>query len=326
MNKKSFAVLTALVMILGLLFGCTAGTKEEAVTCRLGGLKGATTIGMLHLLDAADEGKTKNTYSYTLAASADELTPLLVKGEIDIIAAPVNLASVLYNNTDGAVQFAAVNTLGVLYVVENNGETVKSVADLSGKTIYATGKGSTPEYALRYLLSENGVDPDNDVDIQWKSEPTEVVALMQQEESSIAMLPQPFVTVAQSQLEDLRIALDLTEQWNALDNGTMFITAGLIVRREFAEKYPDQFAKFLEEYSESTSYCNENVQDIAGLCEEYGIVKAAVAEKAIPYCNITYIDGEEMKNAVSGYLSILFDQNPKSVGGKLPNDDFYFVK
>lgn len=325
MYKKIISVMFALLLILALASGCS-NSKEEKAVIHLGGLKGPTTIGMLHLLESENTDKNSNTYSYKIASSADELTPMLVKGELDIIAAPVNLASVLYNNTEGAVQFAAINTLGVIYIVEKGSESINAVSDLVGKTIYATGKGSTPEYALRYLISENGFDPDNDVDIQWKSEPTEVVALMQQQDNAIAMLPQPFVTVAQSQVDDLRIALDLTEQWNNLDNGSMFITAGLIVRKEFTEKYPKQFAQFLEDYAASTSYCNENVSETADLCEKYDIIKAPVAKKAIPYCNITYIDGEEMKNAVSNYLSILFQQNPKSVGGQLPADDFYYIK
>lgn len=300
------------------------GPDTQELTIRLGGLKGPTTIGMLKLLSDADAGTTANHYDYTLAASADELTPLLLKGELDVIAAPVNLGAVLYNNSDGAVQFAAINTLGVVYIVEKGGETVNSVADLKDKTIYATGKGSTPEYALRYLLTQNGLDPDTDVTIEWKSEPTEVVALMNESENSVAMLPQPFVTVAQSQVEGLRIALDLTQEWNALDNGSLFITAGLIVRREFAENYPDQFAAFLEEYKASTQYANTNVEETAALCESYDIVKAGVAKTAIPFCNITYIDGDEMAEAVGAYLSILYEQNPKAVGGTLPGEDFYY--
>lgn len=300
----------------------TPDTQE--ITIRLGGLKGPTTIGMLKLLSDADAGTTANHYEYTLAAAADELTPLLVKGELDVIAAPVNLGAVLYNNNNGAVQFAAVNTLGVVYIVEKGGETIQSVADLKDKTIYATGKGSTPEYALRYLLAQNGLDPDADVVIEWKSEPTEVVALMNQNESAVAMLPQPFVTVAQSQVEGLHIALDLTQEWNALDNGSLFITAGLIVRREFAESYPEQFAAFLEEYKASTEYANTNVEETAALCESYDIVKAGVAKTAIPFCNITYIDGDEMAEAVGAYLSILYEQNPKAVGGTLPGEDFYY--
>lgn len=300
--------------------------SEEPTTIRLGGLKGPTSIGMVKLLDDADNGLTENTYEYTMAAAADELTPKLLQGEIDIIAVPANVGSVLYNKSEGNVNMLAINTLGVVYVVEKGGNTVTSIEDLKGKTIYATGKGTTPELVLTYLLSQHGLDINTDVTMEFKSEPTEVVAAMQNEETAVAMLPQPFVTVAQTQLEDLTVALDLTEEWAKLDNGSMCITAGLIVRKEFAEKYPQQLAAFLEEYSASTQWVNENVEDAAVLVEKYDIVKAAIAQKAIPYCNIVCITGEEMKTATAGYLEILMEQNPQTVGGTLPGDDFYYVK
>ena len=300
-------------------------TEEEPVTIRIGGLKGPTSIGMVKLMEDDENGETENDYEFTLAGAAGEISPLLASGELDIIAAPVNLASVLYNNTDGQVRFAAVNTLGVLYVVQKGGDPIESIADLEGKTIYATGQGQTPEYSLRYLLTENGLDPDTDVTIEFKSEPTEVVALMNQQETAIAMLPQPFVTVAQNSVEGLEIALDLTEEWDKLDNGTAFVTAGLIVRADFIEQYPQQFEKFMEEYAASTEYANENVADAAALCEKFDIIAAAVAETAIPYCNITCITGEEMKTMASAYLEILFEQDAESVGGALPDDDLYYV-
>ena len=297
---------------------------EENVTVRIAGLKGPTSMGLVKLLSDAEAGTSKNTYEFSMAGSADEVTPKLIQGELDIAAVPANLASVLYNNTDGAVQLLAVNTLGVIYIVEK-GETVNSVADLKGKTIYATGKGSTPEYALRYILSENGVDPDTDVTIEWKSEPTEVVAVLSAAEGGVAMLPQPFVTVAQGSVEGLRVAVDLTEAWDALDNGSQLITGVLAVRKEFAHAYPQTVASFLEEYEASTAYANTNTADAAQLIEKYGIVKAAIAEKALPYCNITYLAGEEMKAPMDGYLKVLYDQNPAAVGGTLPGEDFYCI-
>ena len=203
---------------------------------------------------------------------------------------------------------------------------MQSLADLKGKTIYATGKGSTPEYALRYLLSENGIDPDKDVTLSWKAEPTETVALLAETKGAVAMLPQPFVTVAQTKIEGLRIAVDLTQEWDDLDNGSALITGVLVVRSEFAEEHPEQLAAFLDEYQASTEYVNANIPEAAQLVEKYGIVKAPIAEKAIPYCNITYLEGEEMKAAMEGYLGVLFDQNPKAVGGALPDDDFYYAR
>ena len=348
--KKTIALLFALAMMLGLFIGCSATDttsasqtsslvqasdadvsapqssvqQEDPTTIRLGGLKGPTSIGMVKLLDDAQQGLTQNTYEFTMAGSADELTPKLLQGELDILAVPANLGSILYNNSQGQVQMLAINTLGVIYIVEKGGQTISSMEDLKGKTIYATGKGSTPEYALSYLLSQHGMNMETDVTVDFKSEPTEVVAAMSTQDTAVAMLPQPFVTVAQTQLEDLSVVLDLTAEWDKLEGDSMFITAGLIVRKDFAEKYPQQLAAFLEEYQASTQYVNENVADAAVLVEKFDIVKAAVAEKAIPYCNIVCITGQEMKTAASGYLQTLVEQNPQAVGGQLPGDDFYY--
>ena len=332
LSKKTLILILVLIVVVlaaaWFIFhpekAATPASEKEQVTLRLGGLKGATSIGMVKLLDDAEKGQTQVNYEYTMAAAADELSPLMIQGKMDVLAVPANLGSILYNKTEGKVQFVAVNTLGVVYIVEKGGETIQSVADLKGKTIYATGKGTTPEYALRYLLSMHGLDMDTDVTMEWKSEPTETVMAMKAQENAVAMIPQPFVTVAQGQIPDLHVALDLTREWDALDNGSMFITAGLIVRKEFAEQHPDVLAAFLAEYKASTEYVNANPAEAAVLVEKYGIVKAPVAEKAIPYCNITYIDGARMKTGLTGYLNVLFDMNPASVGGKLPGDDFYY--
>lgn len=292
---------------------------------RIGGLKGPTSMGMVKLMQDAEDGASKNSYEFTIAGSADEVTPKLIQGDLDMAAVPANLASVLYNNTKGEVQLLAINTLGVIYICEK-GEAIESLEDLKGKTIYATGKGSTPEYALRYILSENGIDPDTDVTLEWKSEPTEVVAVMSEaDENTVAMLPQPYVTVAQSSVEGLRIAIDLNKEWDALENGSQFLTGVLVVRKDFAEQNPDAVKTFLEEYQASTEYVNANTDDAAALIEKFDIVKAAIAKKALPYCNITFSDGEAMKDSMNGYLQVLFDQNPKSVGGAMPGDDFYYA-
>ena len=322
--KKIISLILVLVAVLGLFAGC--GKKAyEGETIRLGGLKGPTSMGMVKLLEDAENNKTQNTYEFTMAGSADELTPKLLKGELDILAVPANLGAILYNNSNGAVQMIAVNTLGVIYIVEKGGNKVNTLSDLKGKTIYATGKGSTPEFVLNYLLSEAGLTLGKDVTVDWKSEPTEVVATMATEDASVAMLPQPFVTVAQNQLENLRVAIDLNAEWEKLDNGSLFITAGLIIRRAFAEEHPEAVRVFLEEYAASTKYVNENVEDAAALVEKFDIVKAAIAVKAIPYCNIVCMTGKDMKAKVEGYYSVLFGQNEASVGGKLPADDYYWV-
>ena len=301
-------------------------TLFEGMQIRLGGMKGPTTMGMVKLLEDAEAGTTVNDYDFTIAAAADELTPLLIQGKMDIAAVPVNLASVLYNKTEGAIQMLAVNTLGVLYVVEKGGETVNSIEDLKGKTIFATGKGTTPEYSLTYLLAQHGLTIGEDVTVEWKSEATEVVSSMATMDNAVAMLPQPFVTVAATQLEGLRVALDLTAEWNALDNGSSLVTGCLVVRREFAEANPEAVAAFLNEYAASTEYANTNPAETSVMVEKYGIVKAPIAEKALPKCNIVCLTGTDMTAAAEGYLKVLFDQNPQAVGGALPGSDFWYIQ
>ena len=308
----------------------TADIPGEETPVRVMALKGPTAMGMVQLMDSSEAGAVSgNAYTFTIAASADEVTPKLVQGEADIAAVPANLASVLYNNTEGQVQVLAINTLGVLYIVEN-GESIQSVSDLAGKTIYASGKGSTPEYALNYILSGNGIDPEADVTIEWKSEHSECVAALAADEDGIAMLPQPFVTTAQTQNENLRVALDLTEEWDALqadaESPSALLTGVVVVRTAFAAEHPEAVNAFLDSYQESVEYVNANIPEAASLIEKYDIVPAAVAEKALPYCNITFIEGSEMQEKLSGYLNVLFGQNPVSVGGALPAEDFYYSR
>ena len=324
------ALLLAALMTLTALTACGQSQQpqspaEDPVTIRLGGLKGPTSIGMVKLLNDSETGAAQNEYAFQLAGAADELTPLLLKGELDVVAVPANLAAVLYNKSEGAVQFLAVNTLGVLYIVEKGGDAVTDWESLRGQTIYATGKGTTPEYTLTYLLAQHGLTLGTDVTVEWKTEPSEVVAQMASDSHAIAMLPQPYVTVAQTKLDGLRVALDLTASWDELHNGSQCITAGLVVRREFAEAHPQALATFLSEYAASSEYANDHVSETAQLVEQYDIVKAAVAEKAIPYCNIVCLSGSDMIPALKGYLQVLFDQNPASVGGAMPGDDFYYV-
>ena len=313
------------------------GTEADTAHFRIAALKGPTAMGLVKLMKDNDEtigallssakpyeGEVGNLYTFTLAGSADEVTPALIKGDLDMACVPANLAAVLYGKTNGAVEVLAVNTLGVLYIVENGG-TVQSMADLKGQTIVAAGKGSTPEYALRYLLTENGIDPDKDVTIDWKSEHSECVAALASGQAAIALLPQPFVTVAQNKIEGLRMALDLTAEWDKLDNGSGLITGVIVARRDVVEANPGAVDSFLQNYAASVEWVNANNADAAQLIAEYGIIEAApVAEKALPYCNIVCITGSEMKDKLSGYLQVLADAEPSSVGGTLPGDDFYY--
>ena len=291
---------------------------------KIAALKGPTAMGMVKLMSDDPQSADGPLYDFTLAGAADEVTPSLIKGDLDMACVPANLGSVLYNKTEGQIVTLAVNTLGVIYIVEN-GNAVQSMADLAGKTIVAAGKGSTPEYALRYLLTENGLDPDKDVVIDWKSEHAECVAALASGAATIALLPQPFVTVAQTKIEGLRMALDLTAEWDALDNGSGMITGVVVARKPFVEEHPAAVAAFLEDYAASVDWVNSNTADAAQLISQFGIIEAApVAEKALPYCNIVCITGDELAEKLSGYLQVLFDAEPTAVGGKLPGDDFYY--
>ena len=309
--KKLLAVILALMLTLG---AC-------AETINVAALNGPTGMGLVKLMKAEEGG---DAYTFTLAASADLVTPKLIKGELDIACVPANLASVLYNNTSGALEVLAINTLGVLYIVES-GDTVNTIEDLKGRTIYASGKGSTPEYALDWLLTMHGIDPDKDVNIVFKSEHAECLTMLLSEEDAVALLPQPFVTVAQTKSDKIRIAIDLNSEWDALETGSGLITGVVVARKAFVQDNSEAVNAFLEAYARSVEYVNTEITAAAALIGEYGIVAEAVAQCAIPYCNIVCITGEEMRTKLGGYLEVLYNQNPASVGGKLPEEDFYFV-
>ena len=367
--KKLLSLLCVLSLSAALLAGCStagdAGTSEtpgssstpsevtepgssqetvDSLDVNVMALKGPTAMGMVKMMadsepveEFTDQLKEEyenvvssgNIYHFTITSATDEVSAALAQGTTDIAAVPANLASVLYNNTEGGVQVLAINTLGVLYIVES-GDTVHSVEDLRGKTVYASGKGNTPEAALNYVLTQNGIDLSTDVTIEWKSEQAECLSALMAEENAIAMLPQPFVTTAQAQSENLRVALDLTEEWDALqadsETPSTLVTGVVVARTAFAEEHPEVVSAFLDRYQESVDYVNSNVEEAAQLVGQYEIVTAEVAQKALPECNIVFIEGAEMKEKLSGYLSVLFEQNPQSVGGALPDDAFYFSR
>lgn len=307
--------LLSLALLLILLVSCAAAEGAHVAA-----LKGPTAMGMVELMEAHSDD-----YSFEICASADEITPRLVQGEIDIAALPANLAAVLYNRTDGALKVLGVNTLGVLYIAER-GESIASVADLKGKTIYTAGKGSTPEYALNYILSANGLIPGQDVNLEFKAEHSECLAALMNDQSAVAMLPQPFITTAMQKAEDMRVALDLTEEWNQLqsDGGSAMITGVVVARSEFIEQNPDAVNAFLVDYAQSVDFVLSNNEQAALLVGKYDIVPAEVAEKALPHCNICLITGSEMAEKLSGYLRVLYEAAPESVGGTLPDDAFYY--
>lgn len=333
--------LLLLFTLLSMLFmaGCADEKPEDAVRqeltmekeiapkteIRAAALKGPTAIGMVKLMEEAANDNAANDYQFLVAGEADEISVGLVKGEIDIAAVPCNLASVLFHKTEGQIRLAAINTLGVLYIVET-GDTIRSVEDLKGKTLYSTGYGTTPQYALNYLLDAHGIDPEKDLTIEYKSEATEVAAILAESSDAIAMLPQPYVTTVMMNNDKVRIALDVSKEWDMVNrDGNSLVTGVLVVRKEFLGQKAEAVNDFLMEYEESTVYAVENTEEASELVEKYGIFKAEVAKKAIPYCNITFVSGTDMKEKAEGYLRTLFDQNPNSIGGSMPTEEFYYI-
>lgn len=313
------SVVCVLMLCLVLLTGCGQRTAEV----RIGALKGPTSMGLLYLMnDNIAKEDSHLSYYVEMAVSADELLPKMVKGELDIALVPANVASVLYAKTKGQISAIDINTLGVLYIV--SATKTETIQDLKGKTIYLTGKGTTPDYVLSYLLKENGIS-EKDCVLEYKSEATEVAALLAENPEAVGLLPQPFVTAACAQNEQLQIQLDLNAEWNQVQ-GSQMVTGVTVVRKEFLEEQEETVKSFLEDHAKSVDAINQNPQTGAEYAEAAGIVgKKQIAQKAIPFCNLTCITGEEMKTAVSGYLEVLYQQNPESVGGSLPGDDFYFI-
>jgi NitT/TauT family transport system substrate-binding protein len=363
MRKKCLTMLLAMSLSLGLLCGCGDGndtdtadqaqnvtevsqaeetetetaveepeTSEEsseeetgeAVTVRVAGLKGPTSMGLVKLWQDEEDGTALGDYEISMMTGADEIMPLMMKGELDIALLPANAAAILYQKSEGAVSVIDINTLGVLYIVSGD-QSISEIADLKGKTVYLTGKGTTPDYVLQYLLAQNGIDL-SEVTLEYKSEATEVAAVLKENPDAIGLLPQPFVTAACAQNEALSVVLDINEEWEKLNDGQGLVTGVTVVRKAFLEENPEAVDLFMEEHKASAAFANDNVEEAAELVAARGIVeKAAVAAKAIPACHITYIDGAEMKEALSGYLQVLFEQNPEFIGGAMPEDDFYTI-
>lgn len=313
----------SMLMVCGLLLtGC--GSSAPA-TIRVGAMKGPTAMGLLFLMDKAEAGECEDTYEFTMATAADELLPLMIKGELDIALVPANVAAVLYQKTNGGVSVIDINTLGVLYFVTGD-ESVTSVADLKGKTIYLTGKGTTPEASIRYVLEQNGL-AEGDYTLEFKSEATEVAVVLAENSNAIGFLPQPFVTAALMQNEALKVVLDMNEEWTKLQaDGSSMVTGVTVVRNEFLRENEEAVIRFLAEHEESAASINADVEKGATLAVEAGIVaKEPIAKKAIPECNITCVTGAEMKAALEKYLNVLARFNGELVGGSVPSEEFYYI-
>ena len=334
--KKLMAILTVALLLLSFAARgkqpaadttttTTTAAPAEKTKINVCGIKGPTGVGFANLWKAQEDGTAQNDYTFSLVSVPADAGNRVVTGEADIAAVPTNLAAALYKKTGGKVQILAVNTLGVLHIMEN-GDTVKTIADLKGKTVYSTGEGANPEYILRYLLKANGLDPDKDVTLKFVAENDELATLMVSGKARIAMVPEPVATTIRVKNNTVRMALDVTAEWNKQDAGALMMGC-VIVNREFAEKNPQAITAFLKEYETSLNTAKSDVDGTAALCEKYEIIpKAAVAKQAIPNCNLTFVAGEEMQKQITGYFKVLFDANPSSVGGTIPDDGFYYKK
>ena len=328
--KKMMCAVLALALVWTL--AACGGSKEPApadntpVDMNVYVLSGPTGIGAVNLRAKAEAGeKLANNYHVTMTGANDEVVAAVSKGEADIACVATNLASVLYNKTEGGVKVLAVNTLGVLSIL-TNGTELSAVSDLKGKTVYSPGQGANPEYVLRYVLQGNGLDPDTDLTIRFVGEGSELLTVWESEPDAVIMAPQPVATALLAQNENAAKAFDMTEEWDKIAGGESKLMMGcVIVRSAFLEEHPQAVEGFLTDYAASIEAAQTDLEGTAALCEQYGIIaKAPLAQKAIPQCGLTYVAGAEMKEQLTGYLTVMFHADPKSVGGQLPGDDFFY--
>ena len=342
--KKILSILMVLTMILTLFVSCandnnegtdsttaseTTGETELQLSedpVRVFTLKGPTGMGMAPLMDSAQQKTAQLNYQFTVANSADEFVGDIAQGNFEIACVPTNLAAVLNKKTNGAIQVAAVNTLGVLYILEN-GNTINSVEDLEGKTIYSAGQGAVPEYALKYILDSMGVN----CTIKFESEHDVVSSQIISGAADIVLLPEPKVTATlknEKAPENLRIALDLNDLWAEAcekngDDSTLYMGC-IIVNKKWADEHKDEYGVFLMEYYNSVNTVNSNPDAASQMIANHGIIpKAPLAKAAIPNANIVCITGDEMSKGLTGFYKILHKYNPASVGGEIPGEEFY---
>lgn len=350
--KKSLMMVAAFLLAACMFVGCTASPVAESTaefvadvspvesvaesaaedtdptpdvpkaSVRVGLIKGPSSLGMLELMKKNAQNLAENEYDFAVEGAPQDIQARLLTGELDIAAVPINLAAALYNKTEKQLKTVAVGTLGVLYLLSRD-ESVTDFASLAGKTVYATGQGSTPEYVLSYLIAQNGLA--DSVSVEFKGEHSELAALVAAGEVETAMLPQPFVTTVTSKDPAVRIAIDLNDAWREASGGTELAMTCIVARSEFLEQNPDAVNAFISEYAQSTVFVNANVDEAAVLAEKFDIIPAAVAKTAIPKCNIVFIAGNEMKTAANPVFEVLFEANPQSVGGALPDDAFYYI-
>ncbi len=326
--KRILSILL-LITIAFTLTACGSKSKEtgtyKSVDMTVACLKGPTGLGMAKLMKDNEGKKTANNYKFTVATSPDEISGKIVTGEINIASVPTNLAAKLYNKTNGKVKMLAVNTLGVLSIIEN-GNSIKTAADLKGKTIYATGEGSNPEYILKEILKDNKFQVGKDVNITFVASNDELTAAIVSGKAQVAMVSEPVASVVLSKKGSLRRALSLNDEWEKKEKGKLMM--GCVVALDsFINTNKSAVDKFLEEYKKSIDFAINSTDEAAKYCAEFQIVPSEeIAKASIPNSNLTFIKGNEIQKSIENYFNVLteFDQN--SLGGKLPQKDFYYEK
>ncbi len=332
MKMKKIVSLLMILTLAASLFGCVGYKNEEKTetdaektTVRIAVLSGPTGMGIAKLFVDNLENKCRNAYEINIYSDPTEVIAAVRTGKCDAAAVPTNVAAKLDAMPDVEITAAALNTLGVLYVLEN-GDSVKTVADLKGKTIYANGQGANPQYALEYVLEQNGLVPGKDVTIVYEPDADAVVADLNNGKASIVMLPEPKVSVVLTQIGGLRVALDITQEWDKVSAHTL-AQGCVVVTKAFANAHKEAFDLFLSEYEASIDFVNANPEEAAEMIVRTGIIgKAPIAKKAIPGCGLVFIDGEEMKNVLNGMYDVLFAKDPASIGGRIPEDSFYYER
>lgn len=324
--NKYLAVFLTLFLLLNL---AACGKKSENTEVKekekinVVALKGPTALGSVKLWEDSENGETEAIYNISVVGDPSEAVAKIANKDADVAMVPTNMASVLYNKTSKNVNIAAINTLGVLYLVTND-KSISSIKDLAGKTVFVSGQGATPDFVLRYILKKNGLTPGKDVNLEYKSEHSELAAQVISENVSVAVLPEPFVSQVLTKNSKIMVSLDLMNEWNKITNGSVLTMGSIVVRKDFLKNKKEDFDKFLKSYQKSVEYVNANTEKAAELADKFGIMQKEIAIKALPKCNVVFISGNEMQQKTENFLKILYDFEPKSIGGKIPDEDFYY--
>ena len=316
-------------LCLCLLLACARNNDDpyKDGKIHIAAMNGPTLMGLGHLYNA-ENGKADSKYTFTKEGTPDAVVAGLANKTFDAACLPANTAAIVFNTDSIDIQVAAISMLGVLYVVQKAGTPViANLADLSGQTVYLTSQGSTPDVAFRYLLAQNNI---NNVKLEFETEGSIIAAGIKTANSKYdyALLPQPAATVASSGPGAATEAIHLSGEWKKFHPESDIITAVLVVRTAYIKNNRAAFEKFLEDYRKSVEFVTDarNLDISAGYVVDMGIVPALpLAKAALLKCGITFIRAEEMRTSLSQFYQVLYDQNPRSIGGKIPSQKFYYM-